>query len=280
MIEVKNLQFGYSKKRKLFKDLSLSLEAGHIYGLLGKNGAGKTSLLKLIGGMLFAEKGSYSVVGFSPSRREPNFLSDIFYIPEDIYTNDQTVKDFVLSNSPFYPKFDLGNFLSYIKEFEIGYDEKLSKLSFGQKKKAIIAFGLATCCSVLILDEPTNGLDIPSKSQFRKIVASVATEDRCIIISTHQVRDLDNLIDTVIILDEGEIAINEPVDAITEKLLFKTVPLEQSGSAIYGEPSLKGFTGVFYNTNNEPCKLDMEILFNSVLAQKSTIKGVFIASQV
>jgi ABC-2 type transport system ATP-binding protein len=165
--------------------------------------------------------------------------------------------------------------LNYIKEFEIGFDEKLTSLSFGQKKKAIIAFGLATNCSILILDEPTNGLDIPSKSQFRKIVASVATEDRCVIISTHQVRDLDNLIDSVIILDDGEIALSQPVDAITDKLVFKTVPLELAPKAIYGEPSLKGFTGVFYNENGESSKLDMEILFNSVLAQKSLIQKVF-----
>jgi ABC-2 type transport system ATP-binding protein len=275
MINIKNLQFGYSKKRKLFKDLSLGLEAGHIYGLLGKNGAGKTTLLKVIGGMLFPSKGECDVVGFSPRKREPNFLNDIYYIPEDIFTNDSKIGDFVKSNAPFYPKFDLGNFLSYIKEFEIGYDEKLSSLSYGQKKKAIIAFGLATCCSVLILDEPTNGLDIPSKSQFRRIVASVATEERCIIISTHQVRDLDNLIDTVIILDEGEIAINESVDTITDKLVFKTVAEELASTAIYGESALKGFTGVFRNANGDASKLDMEILFNSVLAQKSAIQQVF-----
>lgn len=275
MIDISNLQFRYNKKRLLFKDLCLNLEAGHVYGLLGKNGAGKTTLLKLIGGMLFPLKGDCNIVGFTPQKREPNFLNDIFYIPEDIYVSDLKVRDFVRSNSPFYPHFDLGNFLNYIKEFEIGFEEKLSSLSFGQKKKAIIAFGLATNCSILILDEPTNGLDIPSKSQFRKIVASVATEDRCVIISTHQVRDLDNLIDSVIILDDGEIALSQPVDTITDKLVFKIVPLELAPKAIYGEPSLKGFTGVFYNENGESSKLDMEILFNSVLAQKSLIQKVF-----
>lgn len=275
MIDISNLQFRYNKKRLLFKDLCLNLEAGHVYGLLGKNGAGKTTLLKLIGGMLFPLKGDCNIVGFTPQKREPNFLNDIFYIPEDIYVSDLKVRDFVRSNSPFYPHFDLGNFLNHIKEFEIGFEEKLSSLSFGQKKKAIIAFGLATNCSILILDEPTNGLDIPSKSQFRKIVASVATEDRCVIISTHQVRDLDNLIDSVIILDDGEIALSQPVDTITDKLVFKIVPLELAPKAIYGEPSLKGFTGVFYNENGESSKLDMEILFNSVLAQKSLIQKVF-----
>lgn len=275
MIDISNLQFRYNKKRLLFKDLCLNLEAGHVYGLLGKNGAGKTTLLKLIGGMLFPLKGDCNIVGFTPQKREPNFLNDIFYIPEDIYVSDLKVRDFVRSNSPFYPHFDLGNFLNYIKEFEIGFEEKLSSLSFGQKKKAIIAFGLATNCSILILDEPTNGLDIPSKSQFRKIVASVATEDRCVIISTHQVRDLDNLIDSVIILDDGEIALSQPVDTITDRLVFKIVPLELAPKAIYGEPSLKGFTGVFYNENGESSKLDMEILFNSVLAQKSLIQKVF-----
>lgn len=275
MIEISKLQFRYNKKRFLFEDLNLKLEAGHIYGLLGKNGAGKTTLLKIMGGLLFPQSGECSVLGYKPQRRDPNFLNEIFFITEDIFTNDLKISDFVRSNSPFYPKFELGDFLNYIKEFEIGYDEKLSSLSFGQKKKAIIAFGLATNCSILILDEPTNGLDIPSKSQFRKIVASVATDDRCIIISTHQVRDLDNLIDSVIVLDEGNIALNESVEVITDRLVFKTVLPELAQGAIYGEPSLKGFTGIFQNEKAEPSKLDMELLFNGVLAQKSLIKTIF-----
>lgn len=275
MINVENLLFGYKKKRMLFKELSLSLEAGHIYGLLGKNGAGKTTLLKIVGGMLFPTSGKLSVLGADPKKREPNLLNDIFFVSEDVHTGDSLIRDFVAANAPFYPKFDLTLFLTYIREFEIGYDEKLSSLSYGQKKKAIIAFGLATCCSILILDEPTNGLDIPSKSQFRKIVASVATEDRCIVISTHQVRDLDNLIDTVIILDEGVVALKQSVDEITDKLVFKTVDVEQATDAIYGESSIKGFSGVFPNSKGEPSKLDMEMLFNSVLAKKSSIQQVF-----
>lgn len=275
MIKIQDLQFGYSKKRKLFDNLSLTLKPGHIYGLLGKNGTGKTTLLKIIGGMLFPNSGTLEVQGFVPAKREPSFLKDIFFIPEDIYTSDITIKDFIAANAPFYPKFDLGSFLGYIKEFEIGFDANLSKISYGQKKKVIIAFGLATNCTTLILDEPTNGLDIPSKSQFRKIVASVATEERIIIISTHQVRDLDNLIDTVIIIDEGKISLFEPVDTIMERLVFKTVEEELAASAIYGESSLKGVAGVFVNNGTEHSRFDMELLFNATLAQKEAIRKVF-----
>lgn len=275
MIQVSNLSFSYSKRKRLFNELNLSLEAGHIYGVLGKNGTGKTTLLKIICGLLFQQSGECSVVGYNPQERLPDFLSDIFFIPEDIYAPESIMKDFVAANSPFYPKFDLGSFLNYIKEFEIGYEEKISDLSLGQKKKALIAFGLATNCSVLILDEPTNGLDIPSKSQFRRLVASLAAEERTIIISTHQVRDLDNLIDTVVILDEGKVALFQDVDSIIEKLVFKTVDEDGSGNAIFGDRSLKGFTGVFPNDENEHSKLDMEMLFNATLANKQAIQQIF-----
>ena len=153
-------------------------------------------------------------------------------------------------------------------------DVRLSEMSFGQKKKAIIAFGLATNCPLLIMDEPTNGLDIPSKRQFRKIVASVATENRSIIISTHQVRDLDNLIDTVIVLDHGEISLNKSVDEISCKLSFKTVGTELASTAIYGETSLMGTTGVFENTNGECSKLDMELLFNAMLCEPEKMLSI------
>lgn len=275
MIRVDNLQFGYSKKRKLFNELSFEFREGHIYGLLGKNGTGKTTLLKIISGLLYPNKGECQVLGQNPIDRNPSLLKDVFLIPEDIYAPEVSIKDFVAANAAFYTKFDLGSFLAYIKEFEIGFNEKISSLSYGQKKKVLISFGLATNCSILILDEPTNGLDIPSKSQFRKIVASVATEERVIIISTHQVRDLDNLIDIVVILDEGCVALFESTDNIIEKLVFKTVDADMGKDALYGETSIRGFSGVFLNTKGEHSKLDMEALFNATLANKANIQKVF-----
>ena len=147
-------------------------------------------------------------------------------------------------------------------------------MSYGQKKKVIIAFGLATQAKLVIMDEPTNGLDIPSKAQFRKIMASALTDDRCIIISTHQVRDLDNLIDTVIMLDESSVALKASIEEITNKLCFKRIK-ELDETVIYAEPSLSGFNAVMPNFHNEDSKLDIELLFNAVLAEKNKLKPIF-----
>ncbi|WP_379087436.1 ATP-binding cassette domain-containing protein [Pedobacter sp. UC225_65] len=197
MIKINNLNFGYSKHQLLFKNMSMQLSNGHIYGLLGKNGAGKSSLLKNLAGLVYAESGSMDVMGYDPAKRQPALLEQICFIPEEFYLPSVKIDAYVKANAAFYPNFNHGYFADLLAEFDIPVAQKLINMSYGQKKKVIIAFGLATQAKLVIMDEPTNGLDIPSKAQFRKIMASALTDDRCIIISTHQVRDLDNLIDTV-----------------------------------------------------------------------------------
>lgn len=268
MIALNNISFRYGRKKELFSNLSLDLNAGHIYGLLGKNGAGKTTLLKIMAGTLFTRSGQAVAMGFNPAQRKPNFLNQLYFIPEDIYSPDMTTESLIATNAAFYPKFSQQDMAGYLAEFEVDPKAKLTELSFGQRKKAVISFGLATNCPLLIMDEPTNGLDIPAKRQFRKIVASVSNEERCILISTHQVRDLDNLIDTVIVLDNGAISLNRSVDEIAERLAFRQVENSEADGALYGETSLRGTAGIFANTSNEPSKIDMELLFNAMLAEK------------
>ena len=274
MIKINNLNFGYSKHKPLFKNMSMQLSNGHIYGLLGKNGAGKSSLLKNIAGLVYAQSGALDVMGFNPAKRQPALLEQICFIPEEFYLPSVKIDAYVRANAPFYKKFDHQYFGNLLKEFDIPVSQKLINMSYGQKKKVIIAFGLATQANLIIMDEPTNGLDIPSKAQFRKIMASAMTEDRCIIISTHQVRDLDNLIDTVIMLDENDVALKASVQEITEKLTFKRVK-EIDESIIYAEPSLSGYNAVMPNYHQEESKLDMELLFNAILAEKIKFKPLF-----
>ncbi|TCD12815.1 ABC transporter ATP-binding protein [Pedobacter frigidisoli] len=274
MIQINNLNFGYNKHSPLFKNMSMQLSAGHIYGLLGKNGAGKSSLLKNLAGLVYAQSGTLNVLGFDPKKRQPALLEQICFIPEEFYLPAVKIDSYIKANAPFYKNFDHDYFNDLIKEFDIPVGQKLINMSYGQKKKVIIAFGLATQAKLVIMDEPTNGLDIPSKAQFRKIMASALTEDRCIIISTHQVRDLDNLIDTVIMLDENDIALKASVEEITEKLTFKKVK-EIDASIIYAEPSLSGFNAVMPNFHQEDSKLDMELLFNAILAEKNKFKPYF-----
>jgi ABC-2 type transport system ATP-binding protein len=276
MIELKNLTFGYKPKKLLFRDLNLSLQPGSIYGLLGKNGAGKSSLLRLMGGLLYPTAGSVDVAGFTPRKREPAFFQELYFIPEEIYLPSVSLNRYIDTMGPFYPKFNESQFRKYLSEFDVPPDQKLTAMSYGQKKKVIISFGLATNTRVLIMDEPTNGLDIPSKSQFRKIVSSALAPDRLMLISTHQVRDLDHLIDGIIIIDENEILLNHTLADIGDRLLFSSLSsVTETDRVLYAEPSLRGYSVVLENTEQEDSKVDLERLFNAVVTNRAGIKNLF-----
>jgi len=277
MIQLQNLEFSYSKKASLLSNLTLQLEAGRIHGLLGKNGEGKSTLLKLISGLVFPTQGQIEVMGFEPQKRQPEMLQEIFFLPEELPQLTLSVENYEKVYAPFYPNFSSAQFNEYLKEFDVDLKSSmLNKLSHGQKKKVMIAFGLAANTKLLLMDEPTNGLDIPSKGQFRRMVASAVNEDRCLIISTHQVRDLDSLIDSIIIMDGHEIVFNEPVENITKKLLFRVADRNETDeTVIYSEDSLRGLYQVKENTSGEESKLDIELLFNAVFADKKRIMNLF-----
>jgi ABC-2 type transport system ATP-binding protein len=277
MIDIQHLSFGYRNQNDLFQDLSLQFNAGCIHGLLGKNGTGKTTLLKLISGTLFPLEGTISTNGFTPQQRNPVMLQELYFLPEEIFLPALSIQNYTMVYAPFYPRFDYSQFDAILQEFEItSKKQKLQTLSHGQKKKVQIAFGIAANTRLLIMDEPTNGLDIPAKSQFRRIVANTFCEDRCTIISTHQVRDLHSLIDHITVLDEHNIILSNSTIEITKRLLFKwldtgAVPID----AIYSEEGLKGVAAVLENTQQVESKLDIEILFNALLANKTRIIDIF-----
>lgn len=266
MISLKSINFSYGK-RSLFKDLDLEIPAGNIYGLLGMNGAGKTTLLKLISGQLFPASGTAEVLGYVPARRDPLMLEDIFYLPEEFYLPNMSISTYLSLNLPFYPKFDEPAFLRYIESFKLDVSQKISDYSFGQKKKFLLSFGLASNSSLLILDEPTNGLDIPSKTQFRRTVASAMSEERTFIISTHQVRDMDNLIDPVIILHDGKVIFQESLTEMSEHITIETVneePVDEQ--VIYCEQVPGGYSVVRATDDADLSEINLETLFNAVIA--------------
>ncbi len=272
MVTVQNLNFRYDRKAVL-DQLSLNLNKGSIYGLLGRNGAGKTTLLKLLSGELFPQSGTVSVLDHSPSRRDPCFLSDIFYIPEEFTLPSMNIDRYLGLHAPFYPKFQNGQFQKFLKEFELQEEKtSLAKLSYGQKKKFLLAFGLASGTSLLLLDEPTNGLDIPSKTQFRRTVASALREDQIILISTHQVRDMENLIDPLIILDRGELRMNASLEEFSRKYVIEFQPKGSSGSALYREAVPGGEVIVRPRAEDEEeTAIDLEILFNFITRKEEEI---------
>jgi ABC-2 type transport system ATP-binding protein len=276
MIEFNNLSFGYTSKKLLYKNLSLTINQGSIYGLFGKNGAGKSTLLKNMVGTLFPVEGSILINGMTPQKRQPSFLQTIYYIPEDVFVPSLTIKQYKNLFAPFYPEFNEDNFHTYLNDLEVSVDGKLNKLSFGQQKKFVIAFALACNTKVLLMDEPTNGLDIPSKTQFRKLIASVMFDDRIIFISTHQVRDLENMIDNVIIVDNGDLLLHASVASICNKLCFKTVAeIPLNAKILYEERALKGTAVVIENIYAEDSKLNLEQLFNGVTENPTITKQIF-----
>lgn len=275
MISIQNLSFAY-KKKSVFDGLSLQFQPGHVYGLLGKNGTGKSSLLRNIAGMLQPRRGTVSVNGFTPFLRQPRFLEDIYMVPEEFYLPNISIAAFLKHAAPFYPRFDHKRFQDYIATFEVPADSTLQNMSYGQKKKVLISFALATNARVLLMDEPTNGLDILSKSQFRKILAQALDDERCIIISTHQVKDLENLIDRVTIIDEGKILFDQTVEAITKKLSFRFAYDQQdAATAFYSESSLMGHVVVTANYQSDDSKLDLELLYKAILSNKDQITQLF-----
>ena len=274
VVHMQNIGFSYAQNR-LFNHLDLEIKRGNIYGLLGKNGAGKTTLLKILSGQLFIEEGETKVLGENPQERKPSLLSEIFYLPEEFPLPKMKASEYLAMRSPFYPKFDHEMFSQYCREFDIDLNQRLDQMSLGQKKKVLLSFGLATNTALLILDEPTNGLDIPSKRQFRQTVASAMTEQRTFIISTHQVRDMENLIDPIIILHDGKVIFNDTVESVNEKyVLSLTTEQPKADEGMYTEKVLGGWMVLSERTDDREGKpLDLETLFNVIIEQSKGSAG-------
>ena len=273
MLQVENISFSYRKGRKeVLSDFSLSLEAGRVYGLLGKNGAGKSTLLYLMSGLLAPKRGRVMYHDTDMRRRLPVTLQDMFLVPEEFELPPISLVSYIELNSKFYPRFSKEDMVKYLHFFEMDMDADLGALSMGQKKKIFMSFALATNTSLLLMDEPTNGLDIPGKSQFRKFMASGMTDDKTIVISTHQIRDIDKMLDSVMIMDESRVLLNESVMRICEKLCFKeSDDRSLIDQALYAVPSLQGNSLLLLNEYGEDSDINLELLFNATLAQPQII---------
>lgn len=276
MITLQNISFGYDQYKLLFDRLDLEIESGQIHGLLGLNGAGKSSLLHLLQGLRYSHNGKISVNGSTPDARSVSFLQDSFLLAEEVYTPDISVKKFIDRYSPYYPKFRTDSFLKFLNEFELERNSHLGRMSMGQRKKVMIAFALATETKVLLMDEPTNGLDIPSKKQFRKILSHIITDERTFIISTHQIRDLHSLIDNVIVIQDGKIIFNQSIQSILDYLHFSLDrnSLSEEG-VIYKERVPGGFLHIRPKQNLESFEPDLEVLFNAIVTKGQIINQVF-----
>lgn len=277
MIQINNVTFKYKKKSTpVLEDFSLSVPDGGIIGLLGKNGAGKSTLLYLISGLLFPQRGTVFYNSINTSKREPDCLRQMFIVPEEFNLPDLSLGKFVEINRGFYPDFSEEDLKKNLNIFELEPDIRLKNISMGQKKKAFLSFALACNTPLLLLDEPTNGLDIPGKSQFRKFIVSSMHDDRTIFISTHQVRDIDRILDHVLIIDQNNVLFDQKVSDIISHLRFiETNSHQIVEEAYYSQPSAAGINLILPNQNNEETKLNLEMLFDFAMADPEKLKSIF-----
>ena len=273
MIEIDNLAFSYGPKPVL-NNITMKVASGNIYGLLGENGVGKTTLLTLLSGLKKPQSGTIRVDGRNPFDRQPSQLADQFYLPDEVTPVHAKAIDFAREHGIFWPGFDLEKYVTILHEFEVDLQQRMDAMSAGQLKKAWISFALACNAKYYYLDEPTNGLDIPSKAQFRKAVTRYTSEDSAIVISTHQVRDLENIIDPIIILDNQSVLVFASVQEISDKLFFD-YGTELRSDALYLEQTPGGCIQVYPNATGEESKVNVEAFFNTVHAHKDLVKSMF-----
>ena len=273
MIKTENLTFGYKSRRPVLNNISLKLGQGHIHGLLGCNGIGKTTLLKLICGIMRPDSGVVRVDGIDPMMRKPEMFAEILIVPEEFDLPNLSLERFAAMMKPFYPRFDHGSMRRYAEELKVNTEDKLHNMSMGQRKKAYIAFALACNARMLLMDEPTNGLDIPSKSIFRRLLASYVDEERMVVISTHQVADVESLLDNIVILDSEGVALAATTTEICSKLKFGRATAESE--VLYTETTIAGDMAVMENRDDEDTQLNIELLFNAVTADRAAINNLF-----
>ena len=260
----------------MFNEFSLSFEKGAVYGLLGLNGTGKSTLLYLLTGLLSPQQGSVLYKGEDVQKRLPSTLSDMFIVPEEFELPKMSIKRYAALHAGFYPRFSYEQLQKNLAMFELDDSVVFNNLSMGQQKKAFMCYALATNTSLLVMDEPTNGLDIPSKSEFRRLIASNMTDDKTIIISTHQVRDIDSLLDHIVIIDRSSVLLNASSDEICRRLLFTEQPIsEPTDGALFVQPSVVGNSVILPNEFDEESRLNLELLFNGVLAERDKFAVLF-----
>lgn len=268
MLQVQNVSFRYGRKTKpVFTDFSLLLEPGKIYGLLGKNGTGKSTLLYMCSGLLQPQSGEVLCQGTAVCERSPQLMQDIFLIPEEPYLPNITMKEYVRTISPFYPRFSDEILQDCLTHFGLKDDVRFGSLSMGERKKMYVSLALAVQTRILLMDEPTNGLDIPSKSIFRKVVTKHMTDERIIVISSHQVGDIDMLLDHVVLLEESRLLLSKSIADICDKLCFSERPIgAPTDDVLYFQPSISGNSVItLRQEGDEETPVNLELLFNSAL---------------
>ena len=273
MITIENTSYGYKSNPLIFNNISLEIGNG-IYGLLGENGVGKTTLMHLICGLLFPKNGKCSIDGRNTAERQPEGLARYYFLPEEMQMPTESIVSFAARHSVFYPHFNQEEFELNLEELKINRKQKLSSVSYGQQKKAMLAYAFALHTPYTLLDEPTNGLDITSRQALKRIISRSMDDESTLLISTHQAHDFENLLDHLVILGKGEILLNRSLDEISNRLLFARTDILPEES-IYSEENLSGYFSIIPNEDGEENTPDIELLYKAVLQQPEKLQSMF-----
>lgn len=277
MLQIQNLTFSYSRKREpVIKDFSLDIDRGGVYGLLGSNGVGKSTLLYLITGLLTPVTGKVLLNEVNTRLRLPDTVNQIFLVPEEFDFPSMSLRKYIDLNACFYPNFSEEEMMSNLELFEIDPGQHLGGLSMGQKKKIALSFAMACNTRVLLLDEPTNGLDIPGKAAFRRFIARAADEERIFIISTHQVRDVSQILDRVLIIDKQRVLFNRSIAEIQAKLKFMdTIDRSLIDSALFAMNAPQGSSIILPNYDGNDTEVNLELLFSFAHEDPAHLNSLF-----
>lgn len=274
MIRIDDLAFGY-RRAPLFQHFSLRLDQPGIHGVFGRNGSGKSTLLKLLSGLLFPRKGRIEVLGHEPRRRHPDFLAQVYLVPEEFHLPDLSVDRLARTHGRFYPRFDASALRAYLEAFELEHDRPFGEMSLGGKKKAVLAFALSTFTPVLLLDEPTNGLDVLGRDQFRQLVARPEQQERMILISTHQARDLERILRHILFFDVARLALSAPMAevarAIATGVSRDEAEVRALAGLIYHDAAGDGFGWVSRRSGGEPGQVDLELLYKALSRNRNAV---------
>ena len=287
MIEIQNLSKRFTQGRgkkarsvQAVADVSFKAEDGRITGLLGPNGAGKTTTLRMAAALIVPDAGRISVDGIDVAQAPQKALARMGVLSDarGLYPRLTARENIVYYGRLHGMAADAASAraeaLAEMLEMKPLLDRRTEGFSQGERMKTALARAIIHDPPNLVLDEPTNGLDIPSKAQFRKIVASALGDDRCVVISTHQVRDLEALIDTVVVLHGRRIVLNATLDDLAERLRFgpaRTAETAETAAPLYAEPSVRGPLGIWPNPDGQPSRVDLELLFNALTGPDATL---------
>ena len=212
ILECRNLSRKYGNHFYALNDLTLSLDSGQIVGLLGPNGSGKTTLIKLINGLLNPSSGEVLIDGKAPGVDTKKIVS---YLPERTYLDESMkVRDIIRFFADFYDNFITDRAYQMLSDLEISADARLRTLSKGTKEKVQLILVMSRDARLYILDEPIGGVDPAARDYILHTILSNYNENATILISTHLIHDIENILDRVLFIRQGQVALNATVDEI------------------------------------------------------------------